>query len=61
MWDDLQKGRITEIDDLCGAVTRLAQQHGMPAPVNAKMVQMVQAYRGGKPLRGGDMRRLLAV
>lgn len=61
MWDDLQKGRTTEIDDLCGAVVRLGQQHRTAAPVNTKMMKLVQAYRGGKPLRGSDMRRLLSV
>ena len=61
MWDDLQKGRTTEIDDLCGAVARLAQQHGTAAPANAKLLKMVQAHRAGERLSGGDMRRLLAV
>lgn len=61
MWDDLQKGRTTEIDDLCGAVMRLAIQHGMAAPVNAKLLKTVQAHRAGERLSGGDMRRLLAV
>ena len=61
MWDDLQKGRTTEINDLCGAVVRLAQQHGTTAPVNAKLLEMVQAYRSGKPVQGGDMRRLLSA
>ncbi len=61
MWDDLQKGRTTEIDDLCGAVVRLAQQHGVAAPANAKMLQLVQGHRSGARLVGGEMRRLLSV
>ena len=61
MWDDLQKGRTTEIDDLCGAVVRLAQQHGTAAPINARLLKMVLTHRAGKRLSGGDMRRLLSV
>ena len=61
MWDDVQKGRTTEIDDLCGAVIRLAKLHGTAAPVNTKLVKMVQAFRAGERLGGRDMRRLLAV
>ncbi|MES2948120.1 MAG: 2-dehydropantoate 2-reductase [Pseudomonadota bacterium] len=61
MWDDLQKGRATEIDDLCGAVVRLARQHGMAAPVNARLLKRLQAHRAGERLGGSDMRRLLSV
>jgi 2-dehydropantoate 2-reductase len=45
MWDDLQQGRGTEIDDLCGAVVRLAEYHGVPAPCNAAIAQLVMAHR----------------
>lgn len=61
MWDDLQKGRTTEIDDLCGAVVRLAQQHGTAAPANAQMLQLVQAHRTGASMGGSEMRRLLSL
>ncbi|MES2584227.1 MAG: 2-dehydropantoate 2-reductase [Pseudomonadota bacterium] len=61
MWDDLQKGRTTEIDDLCGAVVRLAQQHGTAAPVNAKLLTTLQSHRAGERLSGSDLRRLLSV
>ncbi len=61
MWDDVQKGRTTEIDDLCGAVVRLAQQHGTAAPVNAQLLKTLQAHRAGQRLSGSDMRSLLSV
>lgn len=62
MWDDLQQGRLTEIDDLCGAVTRLAQQLGLQAPVNAAMTTLVKSYRAGDAAwRGGELRRALAL
>ena len=61
MWDDLQKGRTTEIDDLCGAVVRLAKQQSTAAPVNTKLLKMVQAHRAGERLSGDAMRRLLSL
>lgn len=61
MWDDVQKGRTTEIDDLCGAVVRLAQQQGTPAPLNAQLLQMIPVHRAGLRIRGTELRRLLSV
>ncbi|QTN30062.1 2-dehydropantoate 2-reductase [Rhodoferax sp. AJA081-3] len=61
MWDDVQKGRTTEIDDLCGAVVRLAQQHGTAAPANAQLLKMLQTHRAGQRLSGADLRRSLSV
>ena len=59
MWDDLEAGRVTEIDALCGAVVRLAAQHGMAAPLNAQMCALL----GGPRLRpsGAEMLRMLGV
>ena len=61
MWDDVQKGRTTEIDDLCGAVVRLGQQQGTAAPVNAALLKLLQAHRKGQRINGADLRRLLAL
>lgn len=44
MADDLALGRKTEIDVLSGEVVRLAQSHGMQAPLNARMVELVEAW-----------------
>jgi 2-dehydropantoate 2-reductase len=41
MADDLALGRRTEVDALCGEVVRLAQAHGLAAPRNAKMVELL--------------------
>ena len=57
MWDDVQHGRTTEIDDLCGAVVRLAAQNGMQAPRNAAMRKLVDEHRKGLRLSGPDMRK----
>ena len=61
MWDDLQQGRTTEIDDLCGAVVRLAQAHGVAAPQNARMCVLVKNHTAGQRLSGEQMRQALSV
>jgi len=43
MADDLAAGRTTEIDALCGEVVRLAHSLGRSAPVNERMVALVNA------------------
>ena len=61
MWDDVQHGRVTEIDDLCGAVVRLAQQVGTPAPCNAKMCQLMTAHTKGHRYTGRELRKALGI
>ena len=55
MADDLALGRPTEVDALCGAVVRLAQAHGLQAPLCAAMVQLLSVPKplvlGGTALR----------
>lgn len=41
MSDDLERGRLTEIEELQGAVVRLAGQLGGKAPVNARVRDLV--------------------
>ncbi|UCI19869.1 2-dehydropantoate 2-reductase [Mesorhizobium sp. B2-1-8] len=43
MWDDLRRGRPTEIDDLQGAVLRLAEKAGTPAPTLQRISALVRA------------------
>ena len=43
MWEDLRLGRPTEIDYLQGEIVRLAEQHGVPAPVNRRVLECVKA------------------
>ena len=59
MWDDLEAGRVTEIDALSGAVVRLAAEHGMVAPLNTKMCEWLGGPR--QRLTGAQMRELLGV
>lgn len=61
MWEDLQQGRTTEIDDLCGAVVRLAAQHGGAAPLNEGMCRLVAGHRRGASMTGVEMQRKLAL
>ncbi len=43
MFQDVKRGARTEIDAICGAVTRAAQERGVPAPVNWTMWQLMNA------------------
>jgi 2-dehydropantoate 2-reductase len=42
MWDDLQRGRPTEIGELQGAVLRLADRAGTPAPLLKRITALVR-------------------
>ncbi|VWX62874.1 2-dehydropantoate 2-reductase [Burkholderiales bacterium 8X] len=44
MADDLAAGRRTEIDALCGEVVRLAEANDLKAPVNARMIELVERW-----------------
>lgn len=41
MYDDRVAGRTTEIDELCGAVIRLAEANGIDAPCNRRIRDLV--------------------
>lgn len=43
MWDDLSRGKKTEIDQLNGVIVALGQQHGVPTPLNARIVALIRA------------------
>jgi len=59
MWDDFQRGRPTEINDLCGAVVRLAQSVGLQAPRNAAMVALIARHQKGQSMSGSRLRAML--
>ncbi|MFE6024426.1 2-dehydropantoate 2-reductase [Streptomyces niveus] len=42
MWEDLQRGRPTEIDSLQGEIVTLAVAHGLRAPANARLAALVR-------------------
>jgi 2-dehydropantoate 2-reductase len=43
MLQDVERGRRTEIDAISGAVARLGAEHGVGAPVNATLAELVRA------------------
>jgi 2-dehydropantoate 2-reductase len=52
MLQDVQAGRRTEIDALCGEVARRGAHRGVPTPVNEALTVLVRALEG--PAREGD-------
>jgi 2-dehydropantoate 2-reductase len=42
MWEDLQRGRRTEIDYLQGVITRIAERHGLQAPLSGRIVSLIK-------------------
>lgn len=52
MWEDLTRGRVTEVDALQGAILALAAHHGRQAPLNARMralIKRAEAAGNGPP------------
>lgn len=52
MWEDLERGRKTEIDELQGAVISLAESVGLSAPVCARIAALIkdaEAAKAGSP------------
>ena len=53
MWEDLQRGRRTEIDYLQGVIVDLADRHGLKAPLSRRIVTLIRsAEAGGKGAAG---------
>ncbi len=42
MWEDLQRGRRTEIDYLQGVITEIADRRGLQAPLSRRIVELVR-------------------
>jgi 2-dehydropantoate 2-reductase len=42
MWEDLQRGRRTEIDYLQGVIVELADRHGLKAPLSRRIVALIR-------------------
>lgn len=64
MWEDLERGRRTEIDHLQGLVVALSDKHALRAPLSAATVALIrraEAARGGSPhLTPRDIRAAVA-
>ncbi|MBR0692063.1 2-dehydropantoate 2-reductase [Bradyrhizobium lablabi] len=42
MWEDLQRGRRTEIDYLQGVITEIADRRGLAAPLSRRVVELIR-------------------
>ncbi len=42
MWEDLQRGRRTEIDYLQGVITGIADRRGLAAPLSRRIVELIR-------------------
>jgi 2-dehydropantoate 2-reductase len=52
MWEDLQRGRRTEIDYLQGVITEIADRRGLQVPLSRRIVELVrqaEASASGSP------------
>jgi 2-dehydropantoate 2-reductase len=52
MWEDLQRGRRTEIDYLQGVITEIAARRGLEAPLSRRIVALIrkaEAEQNGSP------------
>jgi 2-dehydropantoate 2-reductase len=48
MWEDLEAGRITEVDWLNGEIIRLAEKIDHHAPINARLVALIRDAEAGR-------------
>lgn len=62
MWQDLQAGRLTEVDYLNGAIVRLAESLARDAPANRRMTALIHAAEQGnlQPWSGATLYRALS-
>jgi 2-dehydropantoate 2-reductase len=62
MWDDLKRGRRTEIDYLQGVITGIAGRRGLQAPLSRRIVELIrQAERGARGSPGLTPEQIRAV
>jgi 2-dehydropantoate 2-reductase len=61
MHADRSQGRPTEVDDLCGAVVRLASAHGRDAPVNRALQQLVETAPHDRLFRPAELAAALGL
>lgn len=53
MWEDLERGRVTEVDFLNGEIVKLGAAHGVATPVNGKLIELI---RGAEKAARGSPR-----
>jgi 2-dehydropantoate 2-reductase len=61
MWEDLQRGRPTEIDYLQGVITAIAARRGLQAPLSRRIIDLIrQAEHAGRGSPGLTAERVRA-
>jgi 2-dehydropantoate 2-reductase len=62
MWEDLKRGRRTEIDYLQGVITEIAERRGLDVPLSRRVVELIRrAERDGKGSPGLTPEQVRAV
>lgn len=63
MLQDVDRGALTEIDAICGAVARIGREWGVPTPLNARLCRLVRRVEKGEPplSQAGDVAGLLKL
>ncbi|MCE9500285.1 MAG: 2-dehydropantoate 2-reductase, partial [Leptospira sp.] len=53
MWEDLNKGRLTEIDYINGEIVKLGKKLFIETPINSKIIEMIriaEKNKSGSPM-----------
>ena len=53
MWEDLQRGRLTEIDYLQGVITEIADRRGLQVPLSRRIVALISERRASRERLAG--------
>jgi 2-dehydropantoate 2-reductase len=62
MWEDLQRGRRTEVDYLQGVITEIAERRGLDVPLSRRIVELIrQAEREARGSPGLTPQQIRAV
>jgi 2-dehydropantoate 2-reductase len=62
MWEDLQRGRRTEIDYLQGVIVQIARRHGLSVPLSERVIALVkQAEADGNGAPGLTPKQIRGV
>lgn len=63
MLQDIDRGALTEVEAICGAVARIARDLGVYTPLNIRLCRLVRQVEGGQPplIEPGDVDGLLRL
>lgn len=63
MLQDIDRGALTEVEAICGAVARIAKDLAILTPLNIRLCRLVRSMEGGQPpvLEQGDVAGLLQL